>query len=412
MRLELFMAHRLVHGANNKVSTSVVKIAIASVALSVAVMIVSMAVIIGFKNEIMDKVVGFGSCINIVNRESSANLETLPISSQQDFYPSIENENGISHIQRFVIKPAIFKAGQDISGVVLKGVGSEYDWSFFQRNLLEGNVLTSDDTSSQRQILISKKMSDLLKLKVGDNLVAYFIQDPPRMRKYYISGIYSTGLEEYDKTFAMVDIRDLQKLNGWKEDQITGFEVMIDDFNRLDEMTELVRDFAGYKILDDGSMMKVASVKDNNHALFDWITLTEMNVWVILAIMFFVAFVNMSTALLIIIFEKASMIGLLKAIGSTNWLIRKIFILQSLYILLKGIIIGNIIALLIILAQHFGHLIPLDASSYYVDHVPCDLQFWYFVAIDFATILVMSVMLVIPSFAISKMQPAKVIGFK
>ncbi len=406
------MAHRLVHGANNKVSTSVVKIAIASVALSVAVMIVSMAVIIGFKNEIMDKVVGFGSCINIVNRESSANLETLPISSQQDFYPSIENENGISHIQRFVIKPAIFKAGQDISGVVLKGVGSEYDWSFFQRNLLEGNVLTSDDTSSQRQILISKKMSDLLKLKVGDNLVAYFIQDPPRMRKYYISGIYSTGLEEYDKTFAMVDIRDLQKLNGWKEDQITGFEVMIDDFNRLDEMTELVRDFAGYKILDDGSMMKVASVKDNNHALFDWITLTEMNVWVILAIMFFVAFVNMSTALLIIIFEKASMIGLLKAIGSTNWLIRKIFILQSLYILLKGIIIGNIIALLIILAQHFGHLIPLDASSYYVDHVPCDLQFWYFVAIDFATILVMSVMLVIPSFAISKMQPAKVIGFK
>jgi lipoprotein-releasing system permease protein len=255
-------------------------------------------------------------------------------------------------------------------------------------------------------------MSDLLNLKVGDNLVAYFIQDPPRMRKYYISGIYSTGLEEYDKTFAMVDIRDLQKLNGWDDDQITGFEVMIDDFNQLDEMTELVRDFAGYKILDDGSMMKVASVKDNNHALFDWITLTEMNVWVILAIMFFVAFVNMSTALLIIIFEKASMIGLLKAIGSTNWLIRKIFILQSLYILFKGIIIGNIIALVIILAQHFGHLIPLDASSYYVDHVPCDLQFWYFVAIDFATILVMSVMLVIPSFAISKMQPAKVIGFK
>jgi len=406
------MAHRLVHGANNKVSTSVVKIAIASVALSVAVMIVSMAVIIGFKNEIMDKVVGFGSCINIVNRESSANLETLPISSQQDFYPSIESENGISHIQRFVIKPAIFKSGQDISGVVLKGVGKEYDWSFFQRNLLDGKVLTMDDTSSQRQILISKKMSDLLNLKVGDNLVAYFIQDPPRMRKYYISGIYSTGLEEYDKTFAMVDIRDLQKLNGWDDDQITGFEVMIDDFNQLDEMTELVRDFAGYKILDDGSMMKVASVKDNNHALFDWITLTEMNVWVILAIMFFVAFVNMSTALLIIIFEKASMIGLLKAIGSTNWLIRKIFILQSLYILFKGIIIGNIIALVIILAQHFGHLIPLDASSYYVDHVPCDLQFWYFVAIDFATILVMSVMLVIPSFAISKMQPAKVIGFK
>jgi len=255
-------------------------------------------------------------------------------------------------------------------------------------------------------------MADLLKVGVGESLTAYFIQNPIRQRKYYISGIYSTGLEEYDKIIALVDLSGLQKLNSWNKDQVTGFEVMIDDFSSLEEMTEVVRDYAGYKILEDGSMLKVSSVKDNNRQLFDWITLTQMNVWVILAIMFFVAFVNMSTALLIIVFEKASMIGLLKAIGSTNWQIRKIFILQSLYILLKGIIIGNVIALIIILLQYYFKIIPLDSTSYYVDYVPTEFQLWYFFAIDVLTVLFMSIMLVIPSFAVSKMQPAKVIGFK
>lgn len=406
------MARRLVGGSSSKVSTSVVKIAIASVALSVAVMIVSMAVIIGFKNEIMDKVVGFGSCVNIVNRECSETLETLPISSKQDYFPSIESEDGISHIQRYAVKPAIFKSGSEIMGVVLKGVGEEYDWTFFRKNLVEGEIPQFSDTLRNKQILVSKNMADMLNLKVGDNLIAYFVQNPPRMRKYVVSGIYSTGLEEYDKVFAMLDISDIQKLNVWQPDQITGFEVMINDFGRLDEMTELVREYAGYQISSDGSMMRVASVKENNRQLFDWITLSEMNVWVILGIMFFVAFVNMSTALLIIIFEKASMIGLMKAIGSTNWLIRKVFILQSLYILSKGILIGNIVALVIVLTEHYFKFLPLDASSYYVDHVPCDFQIGYFVAIDLATILIMSIMLVIPSFAISKMQPAKVMGFK
>ncbi|MCQ2253126.1 MAG: ABC transporter permease [Bacteroidales bacterium] len=404
------MARRLVAGANGKVTSQVVRIAIAAVALSVCVMIVSMAVIIGFKNEIMDKVVGFGSCVSIINREMSANLETQPIDSNQDFYPSIEQESGIAHIQRYAIKPAIFKTSAEIQGVVLKGVGPEYDWSFFQKNLVEGSVLDLSDTV--RGVLISKKMSDLLGLGVGDAVVAYFIQNPPRMRKYKVSGIYSTGLEEYDKMFAFVNIADVQKLNGWADNQITGFEVMIDDFTQLDDMTELVRDFAGYRIAEDGTMMRVTSVKDNNSTLFDWLTLTEMNVWVILAIMFFVAFVNMSTAMLIIIFEKASMIGLLKALGATNWLIRKVFVVQSLYILIKGVVIGNLVAAVLIFVEHYTGIISLDPGSYYVDHVPCEPQLWYFVAIDLVTVLVMSVMLVLPSVAISRMQPAKVISFK
>ena len=406
------MAKRLIGASNGKISSSVVKIAIISVALSVAVMIVSVAVIIGFKNQIMDKAVGFGSCVNIINRESGENLETLPIDSNQDFFPSIENEEGISHIQRYALKPAIFKAGGQILGAMLKGVAQEYDRSFFEKNLVSGEFPDFSDSVASRRILISQKMADALNLKTGDSFAAYFVQQPMRMRKYVVSGIYSTGLEEYDKIFALVDMADIQKLNSWTKNQITGFEVMIDDFSFLDEMTDLVREYAGYQILQDGSMMKVSSVKDNNRQLFDWITLTQMNVWVILFIMFFVSFVNMSTALLIIIFEKASMIGLLKAVGASNFLIRKIFVIKSLYILLKGIVIGNVIALILVLSEHYLHFIPLDASSYYVDYVPCDFKLWYFAAIDVSTLLIMSVLLIIPSFAVSVMRPAKVMGFK
>ncbi len=414
MKLEWFIARRISGKSYNKgVSSTVVKIAVAAVALSVAVMIVSMSVIIGFKDEIMDKVVGFGSCINIVNRETGGNYETLPISSKQDFYPSIENEQGIKHIQRYVMKPAILKSGADILGVVIKGVGEEYDFKFFEENMLEGHppTITSGEPKSD-SMLISKRMADLLNLSLGDKVVAYFVQDPPRMRKYTVSGIYQTGLEDYDQIFCLTDMADIQKLNGWTDDQISGFEVMIDDFAQLDDMSSLVREFAGYQIAEDGSMLRVSNVKDNNRQLFDWITLTEMNVYVILGIMFFVAFVNMSTAMLIIIFERAPMIGIMKAVGSTNWLIRKIFIIQSVYITGRGVIIGNIVAVVLILLEQTFKLVALNPESYYVDHVPAEFQIWYFLAIDLGTLLVMSLMLVIPSLAISKMEPAKVVSFR
>lgn len=413
MKLEWFIARRISGKTYNKgVSSTVVKIAVAAVALSVAVMIVSMSVIIGFKNEIMDKVVGFGSCVNIVNRETGGNYETMPISSEQDFFPSIENEQGINHIQRYVMKPAILKSGADILGVIIKGVGGEYDFKFFEDNMVEGcapKIIAGQKTDS---MLISKRMAELLNLKLGDKVVAYFVQDPPRMRKYTVSGIYQTGLEDYDKLFCFTDMTDIQKINGWNDNQISGFEVMIDDFSKLEDMSSLVREYAGYQISEDGAMLRVTNVKDNNRQLFDWITLTEMNVYVILAIMFFVAFVNMSTAMLIIIFERAAMIGIMKAVGSCNWLIRKIFIIQSAHITSRGVVIGNIVAAVLILLEQYFHLVGLDPASYYVDHVPAEFQLWYFVAIDLGTLLVMSIMLVLPSMAISKMEPAKVVNFR
>ncbi|MCQ2251223.1 MAG: FtsX-like permease family protein [Bacteroidales bacterium] len=416
MKLEFFIARRLVAGDkdnNNRLSAPVIRIAVAAVALSVCVMLVSLAVIIGFRNEIMNKVVGFGSCVSIINRESAANLETLPISEHQDFYRSIENEDGISHIQRYALKPAIFKSGSDIMGVVLKGVGQEYDLGFINSCLVDGEAdLSTDSIRNRKSIVVSQKMASSLDLHVGDDLVAYFVQDPPKMRKYHVSGIYSTGLEDCDKIFAFIDIDEIRAVNNWPDYNITGFEVMVDDFDRLDEMTDLVRDYAGFRIAEDGSMMRVQSVRETNRQLFDWITLTEMNVWVILGIMFFVAFVNMSTALLIIIFEKAAMIGLMKSMGATNWLIRKIFVIKSLYILLKGVVIGNLVALVVICLEHFFQLVRLAAASYYVDLVPCGLELWYFVAIDIVTLVGMMLLLVIPSMAISRMEPAKVMGFK
>jgi lipoprotein-releasing system permease protein len=406
------MANRLMSGSDGKMSSSVVKIAVAAVALSVCVMIVSISVIVGFRNEIIDKVVGFGSCINIVNRESAANLETLPISEQQDFYPSIENEDGISHIQRFAAKPCILKTSAGIMGVMLKGVGNEYNWSFFDRNMVEGNTLAVADTSNENRIMISKKMSDLLDVRAGQSIVGYFVQDPPRMRKFTIAGVYSTGLEECDKMFAITDIDVIRRLNGWNDGMVTGFEVLVDNFDNLDESTEIVRNVAGYKIADDGSMLRVTNVKDSNRQFFDWLTLTEMNVWVIIGIMVFVAFVNMSTALLIIIFEKAPMIGLLKAIGAKGRQIRRIFILNSLHILIRGMIVGNAIALVLILVQHYTGVVSLDSESYYVDSVPCEPALWYFAAVDIGTLVVMAFMMTLPSLAIGLMQPAKVVGFK
>lgn len=411
MKLEFFLARGFLR--NNKgVSKSVVKIAVAAVALSVAVMICSVAVIIGFENEITEKVAGFGACINIVNRETGDNFETFPVDASQDFLDDISDIQGVKHIQKYALKPALIKSGSDFLGVMLKGIDSDYDWSFFNSSMIEGENFTVTDSSARNsKVVISKNIADALHLKSGDSFGAFFIQQPPKMRKYTVCGIYNTGLEEYDKVTVVCDIADIRKVNDWTENQITGFEILIDDFDDLDIVTQRVRDVAGYVIADDGSMLNVKNVKDNNQQLFDWLTLTEMNVWVILAIMFFVAFVNMSSATLIIIFKKASAIGDLKAQGARNSLVRRVFVIQSLYMSLKGIIYGNLVSFVLIFIQWKFQIISLDPSSYYVDHVPVSFNFLNFAIVDISTLIILALMLWIPALAVSRMQPAKVLQF-
>lgn len=417
MNIELFIAQRISAGTEKEknLSQSIIKIAIVAIALSMIVMIISVAIITGFQNEITDKVIGFGSHITIMNHDTNTSYETVPIKKEQTFYPSIESEVGIKHIQVFAIKAGIIKTKTDIQGVVLKGIDKDFDWSFFEKNIVEGKHIEIEDSVKSTEILISKYQADLLKLKVGNDLFMYFIQDPPRLRKYKISGIYETGLEEYDLLYAFVDIKDIQKLNDWNNEGeaelISGFEILIEDYDKLDEMTELVQNEVGVIFNEDFSKLKVENIKDRNPQIFDWLALTNTNVWVILILMIVVSAINMISGLLIIILERTNMIGILKSLGSTNWSIRKVFLYNAIYIMGKGLMWGNIIGILLCAIQYFFNVIPLDPSSYYVDTVPINLKILHLIALNAGTILLTLLVLILPSFIITKIEPVKAIRF-
>ncbi|MBI9055649.1 MAG: ABC transporter permease [Bacteroidales bacterium] len=413
MNTELFIAKRIFSDKSVKKSISqpIMTIAIVGIALGLAVMILSVAIVTGFKSEISNKIIGFGSHIQIVNYDTNISFETEPINKAQSFYADINNLMGIKNIQEFAIKAGIIKTKTDIQGVVLKGVGADFDWSFFDQNLVDGKSFRVNDSSKTDDILISKFIANLLKLNVGDKIIAYFIQDPMRMRPFVISGIYETSLAEFDEKFALIDIKHIQRLNNWNENQISGFEVLINDFSRLDKMTEDVRDIVGFHFNPDGSKLKVLSIKEKYPQMFEWLKLTDMNVWVILILMIAVAGFNMISGLLIIILERTSMIGILKAMGTKNWSIRKIFLYQSGFIISKGLIWGNIIGLLICFLQFQFQIFKLDPTSYYLEAVPINLKVWHILALNVGTLFITVLMLIIPSYIISRLSPEKTIKF-
>ena len=281
-------------------------------------MILAVAILTGFKQQIREKVVGFGSHIQIMNFDSNISFETTPISDTQEFIPKIKKIPGIRHIQVFATKAGIIKTDEDIQGVVLKGIGSDFDWSYFSSNMVDGSVFTVTDTGRTDKVIISKKISDMLKLKTGDSFAMHFIQDPPRMRKFTISGIYETSLEEFDKMYVFCDIGHIKRLNGWDDDQVSGFEIFIDDFDKLDEMTVAVRDAIGYKISEEETKFKVTNIRTKYPQIFDWLNFQDINVIIIIILMLVVAGFNMISGLLILILEKTNMIGVLKALGSED----------------------------------------------------------------------------------------------
>ncbi len=416
MNTALFIARKITNSKENKnnISNSIISIAIIAIALSLSVMILSVAIITGFKKEIREKVIGFGSHIVIMNHDTNSSYETVPIKKNQDFYKNITDIEGIKHIQPFAIKAGIIKTESQIQGVVLKGVGSDFDWSFFEKNIVEGRHFTVKDDKKTTEVIISRYISNLLKLNVEDDLVMYFIQNPPRFRKYKIVGIYDTGLEEFDKLYVLADIADIQKLNDWTESEeelVTGFEILIDDYNKLEELTSEVRNRVALKFDENGNKLRVDNIKDTNPQIFDWLALTDMNVWVILTIMLFVATINMVSGLLIIILERTNMIGVLKALGSSNSGIQKIFLYNAIFIMGKGILWGNAIGLSISLLQYYFEIIPLNAASYYVDTVPINIQPLDILLLNVGTLIITSLILIIPSFIITKIEPIKAIRF-
>jgi lipoprotein-releasing system permease protein len=374
-------------------------------------MIIAVAVLTGFKQQIRDKVVGFGSNIQIVNFDSNLSFETTPITEAQEFIPAIKNIRGIKHIQIFATKAGIIKTGDEIQGVVLKGVGSDFDWSYFSSNMTDGSVFIVNDTSRTDKVIISKKIADMLRLRTGDSFAMHFVQDPPRMRKFTICGIYETSLEEFDKMYVFCDIGHIRRLNGWKDDQISGFEIYIDDFVRLDEMTQAVEDAIGYRIVEDEEKFKVTNIRIKYPQIFDWLNFQDINVIIIIFLMLVVAGFNMISGLLILILEKTNMIGIMKALGSDDVTIRRVFLYQAAYLISKGLLWGNLIGIGLAFLQLKTGLISLDPSSYYIKTVPVNFEIAHILLLNAGTMAAILIMLLVPSKLISRITPVKAIRY-
>jgi len=413
MNLPYFIAQRLIRGRTegNSFSRPINVIAVIGIAIGLSVMILAVSILTGFKKQIREKVVGFGANIQIVNFDSNLSFETAPVSQDQDFVQKISQIPGVSHIQVYATKPGIIKTRDEIQGVVLKGIGSDYDWSYFKSCMVEGSVFTVTDTARTNNVIISRKIADMLKLKLGDTFAMHFVQEPPRMRNFTICGIYETSLEEFDKMYIFCDIGQIKRLNGWKNNQVSGFEVFIRDFDKLDEMTVDVRDAVGFKVAEEDERFKVTNIRTQYPQIFDWLNFQDVNVIIIIVLMLVVAGFNMISGLLILILEKTNMIGVMKAVGSDDRTIRRIFLYQAAWLIGKGLLWGNLIGIGLALLQLKTGLITLDPTSYYIKNVPVNLQLTHIILLNIGTMAAILFMLLVPSKLISNITPVKAIRY-
>ncbi len=392
-------------------SRSIVGIAIFGIALGLAVMIVSVAIVTGFKKEISDKVSGFGAHIQVLNLDSNLSYETIPVPAGLKSVESLKEIDGVKNVQPYAIKAGIIKTGDEIHGAVLKGIDSSYDWDFIEKYLTEGAVLKVNDSVRSSNVVLSEKMANLLKLGIGDRFTMYFIQDPPRARTFTITGKFNTNLEEFDQLYIYADIKQLQRLNNWHQNQVSGYEVLLEDMGAIPEIAKQVRERVSFDFLDDGSRLKVETIHQNNSQIFDWLNLLDMNVIVLVILMLVVAGFNMISGLLILILERTNMIGILKAFGTKNSSVRKIFLYQSAYLTMVGLVWGNLVGLVVCLAQKYLNLITLDPSSYYLDTVPINLNIFHILALNLGTMVITFLFLLLPSTLIARISPEKSIRY-
>lgn len=374
-------------------------------------MIIAVATVTGFKNEIRRKIIGFGSHVQIINYDANNSFETEPVLKDQAFLPLLNSTPGVRHVQVFATKPGIIKTKSDIQGAIVKGVGSDFDWSFFSGNLVEGSVFAVNDSSKTDQVLISKYFSDLLKLKPGDRFAMYFINDQPRGRSFTVSGIYRTSLMEFDKQFILADIGHLQSLNNWDSTQVSGFEVLIDDYSDLDQVSAEVFNIAGLSFNPDGSKLRVINIRERYPQIFDWLGLIDKNVWVLLGLMLIVSVFNMISGLLIIILDRTTMIGILKALGMNNRGVRNIFLYQSVYLMVKGLFYGNLVGIGICMLQYYFKLLKLNPESYFLEYVPVNINLTQLLVLNIGTLLITLVILTLPSMVIARISPSRTIRF-
>lgn len=412
MNVEYFIAKRIHFRQDKKnISRPAVRIAIIGIAIGLAVMLLTVSIVLGFKQEIRNKTIGFGGHIQITNFDTNNSFEMKPVSLSNDLRVSLSRLQGIKSISAFATKPGIIKTNEAFQGIVLKGIGQDFDKEFFQNNLVEGEFIQTGD-SLLNEALISRHMARLFKLKTGDSFYTYFINDQVRARRFTVKGIYSTNFVEYDKLFIITDIRQIQQLNSWEPNEFSGYELRLTDFDQLDSTNDQVYALTSSVVQEDGSGYYSRTIRELNPQIFSWLDLLDINVWVILALMFAVAGFNMISGLLILILERTSMIGILKSIGATNWSVRKIFLYHSLFLIGKGMIWGNIAGLVIITLQYYTGIIPLDPEAYYVSTVPVLFNWPLFILLNVGTFVLSIAIMIGPSYLITKIVPAKIIRYE
>lgn len=403
-----FVAYRLYKytDGGKKVSRPAVLIAMTGIALGLAIMLITISVVIGFKQEVRNKVIGFGSHIQISNLDALRSYETRPVIINDSLCRVLEADPEVVHVERYSTKPGIIKTDEAFHGMVLRGAGPDFDDTFFRKNLIEGEIPQFSDSVASREVLISKAMADKMNLKLGDKVLTYYIQDDVRVRPLVIKGIYQTNFSEYDNLFLITDIYTVNRLNGWLPEQVSGAFVRVADYSRLEEVTWRLSEQLDNLQDGKGGTYYVRNIEQLNPQIFGWLDLLDINVWVILVLMLGVAGFTMISGLLIIIIERTSMIGILKALGSNNFMVRKTFLWLAVFLIGKGMLAGNIIGLAFCFLQSQFHLVKLDPDNYYVDYVPVSFQLWWFILLNIGTLLASVLMLVGPSFLITRIRPA------
>ncbi|MGC1205593.1 MAG: FtsX-like permease family protein [Flavobacteriaceae bacterium] len=410
MNYEYFIAKRIIGSKAYKssISAPIIKIGIAAIAIGIVVMMIAIATGIGLQQKIRDKVVAFNGHITITNYDSNNSQESVfPISNKQDFYPEFKSVEGVSHVQAVATKFGVIRTENDFEGAILKGVGEDYNWQYFKEFLIEGRLPNFEKKYSE-EVLISQYLADRLGFKLGEDFQMLFskedIEKPPSFLKSDIVGIYNSGFQDLDKQYIIGNLRHIQRINKWEDDQIGNFEVFIDDYSDIKQK--------GIEIYQNTpSIFNTQTVTDKYASIFEWINIFDKNIYGIIGIMILVAGINMITALLVLILERTQMIGILKALGSNNWSIRKLFLYNASYLILLGLFWGNILGLGLLFAQKYLKLFPLDPSVYYVSEAPVYISFGYIVALNMGTLILCLLMLLVPSFIITKISPVKAIRF-
>lgn len=414
MNLEYYIARRIHFGKDrtHHFSKPAIAIAVTGIALGVAVMLISVMIVTGFKSVITERIIRFGSHIRITNFDNNSSYETVPIKEDAAFIDQLNQIPGIESVKRFSTKPGIFKTPDDFQGIVIKGLSSDFEPGYFSENVLEGTMFHYNDSARNDSIVISNSIAKTLKLNVGDPIDAYFFQDKIKVRRFRVCGIYETNFQEFDDMFVFADMRQIQQLNGWNEDEISGYEVLVDNYKDLDNIAYEVFLLTANTLDETGSSLRSRSVKELYPQIFSWLALLDTNVWIILGLMILVSGFNMISGVLILILEKANMVGIVKSLGMREWDIRKVFLYQAAFLTGKGLLYGNLIGLLFYFIQHYWGVFTLDPENYYVTQVPVQLKLTHFLLLNLGTLATIVAMMILPSILIKKISVTRVINFE